>query len=79
MDWYRDGCPDFDISQEQETFIYSKVCRLALGPILLAVRAEPQAPCQKYFGRGVKLTTHLHTVSKSKIVELYLESPPQLH
>jgi hypothetical protein len=28
-----------------------------------------------YSGRGVKLTTHLHLVSRSKIVELYLHSP----
>jgi hypothetical protein len=30
-------------------------------------------------GRGVKLTTHLHLVLKSRMVELYLHSPTRLH
>jgi hypothetical protein len=29
-------------------------------------------------GLGVKLTTHLHLVSKSKMVELYLNPPPHV-
>jgi hypothetical protein len=30
-------------------------------------------------GRGVKLTTHLQLISKSRMVELYLHSPIRLH
>jgi hypothetical protein len=30
-------------------------------------------------GRGVKLTTHLHLVSRSRMVELYLRSLIRLH
>jgi hypothetical protein len=34
---------------------------------------------QGYSGRGVKLTTHLHLVPRSRMMQLYLYSPVRLH
>jgi hypothetical protein len=48
----------FDSLQRQQTFFYSKVSRLALGPLFLGV---------KWSVSGVKLTAHLHPVPRLKI------------
>jgi hypothetical protein len=38
-----------------------------------------RASFQKLSGRGMKLTTHLHLVPRSRILEQYLDSPMRLH
>jgi hypothetical protein len=65
----------FDSRNEQEVFPFSTAFRLVLGP--------NQPPIQWFSGHfprnkeagGMKLTTHLHLVPRSRMVELYLHSP----
>jgi hypothetical protein len=51
--------------------LVSITSRLALRPT--------QPPIQLVLGAGVKLTTHLHQVPRSRTVELYLQFPIRHH
>jgi hypothetical protein len=64
--------PGFDSQQEQEMFPFSITSRRALG-------AHPASYTMGYGacfpgGRGVKTTTHLHLVLRSRVVKLYFYS-----
>jgi hypothetical protein len=52
-------------------FVFSAASRSVLGPT--------QPPIPGLFLLGVKLTTHLYLVLRSKTVELYLHSPTRLN
>jgi hypothetical protein len=58
----------FDSLQGQKIFVYFTVS----GP---PPQWVPGAVSWGKIGRGVKLTTHLHPVPKSRMVDLYLHSP----
>jgi hypothetical protein len=68
-DWLRAGWPGFDSRQRQESFLYSTASKLTLGPTQLHIQWVPG-----FLSPGVKLTTHLHLLPRSRIVELYLHS-----
>jgi hypothetical protein len=55
-------------------FLYS-ICRPTQPPIQWVTGFFPPV----YSGRGVKLTTDLHLVPRSRIVGLYLHSPMYIH
>jgi hypothetical protein len=66
----------FDSQQEKEDIILSPAPRPAVGPT--------QPPSQWVPGGGlfpprVKLTTQLHLVPRTRMVEIYLHSPTRLH
>jgi hypothetical protein len=69
----RPGRPAFNFRQGQEIFLYSTAPRPALGPMQPPVQWVPG-----FFPRGVQLTIHLHSVSRSRM-DLYLHSPICLH
>jgi hypothetical protein len=75
-DGLRAGRPGFDSRQDQEIFLFSTAIRLALGPTQSPIQWVPGAISLGINRPGVKLTTHLHLVPRSKIVELYLQSFP---
>jgi hypothetical protein len=66
--------PEFDSRQGQEIFLYSTMFRPALGPTQPPIQWLPG-----FLSPGVKLTTNLHLVLRSRMVELYLHSPIRLH
>jgi hypothetical protein len=62
------------IPSKGEIFVSSAASRPALGPI--------QPPIKWVHGKistGVKLTTNLQLVPRSRIVELYLHTPIRVH
>jgi hypothetical protein len=66
----RGSIPDMD-----RDFAYPAPSRPALGPTQPPVQWVPGALSLGVNGRVVKLTTHLHLVPRSRMVELYLHSP----
>jgi hypothetical protein len=72
------GRPGFD-SRQGTIFIFSTASKQTLGPIQSHIQWVRWAHPQGYSGRSVKLTTHLHLVPRSRMVELYLHSYVRLH
>jgi hypothetical protein len=64
----------FDFLQGKDTFMFSTASKPALGSTQPLVQR-----ISKLRGRGVKPTTHLHLVPKSRILELYVQSTTRLH
>jgi hypothetical protein len=60
-------------------FLFSTVSKLALGLIQPSIQWELGHFLQGLSGQGVKLTTHLHLVPRSRMVELYFHSTICLH
>jgi hypothetical protein len=60
-------------------FFYFIASRLALGPTQAPIQRVQGMISSGLSGWVVKLTTYLHLVPRSKIVELYLHSRTLLH
>jgi hypothetical protein len=60
-------------------FLFSTECRKALGPTWCPTHWVPEVFCPGKTGRGAELTTHLHLVPRSRMLELHLHSPIPLH
>jgi hypothetical protein len=75
----RAGWLGFNSRQGQEIFFYSTASRLAQDPTQLLIQWVPGLFPRGWSRQGVKLTTHLHLVLRSRMVELYLQSPIHLH
>jgi hypothetical protein len=73
------GRPGFDSRKGQD---FSRLHSVLIGsgahPASYTMRTGGFAPGDKAV-RGVKLTTHLHLVPRSRLVELYLHSPTRFH
>jgi hypothetical protein len=80
--WYSDGLqarwPGF-YSQQGQDISYSTVLRSALEPPSLLSNGYWRLLSWAYIGQGVKLTTHLHLMSRSRMVVLYFHSLINLH
>jgi hypothetical protein len=57
------------IAGRGKIFLFSTACRLTSRPAQPPIQWVPGA-----FSLGVKLTTHLHLLPRSRMVELYLHS-----
>jgi hypothetical protein len=71
--------PGFDSRQEQEIFIFFTASRPAVGPTQAPIQWVQGVLSREQSGWNVKLTTHLHLVPSSGMVELYFHSPIRLH
>jgi hypothetical protein len=61
-------------------FLSSPLCQKRLwGPPSLLSNGYQDLFTWEQSGRGMKLTTHLHLVPRSRMEELYLHSPIRLH
>jgi hypothetical protein len=60
-------------------FLYPMASRLALGGHSATYSKDTGSLTQKQSGRSVKLTTYLPLVPRSRMIELYLDSPISLH
>jgi hypothetical protein len=76
-DRLRAGRPGFDSCQGQDIFLYLTASRSAVGSTQPPIKSAGSFP-RGWSGRDVKLTAHLHPVSKSRIEELHLRSPIRL-
>jgi hypothetical protein len=65
--------------QGKEIFAYFSASRQVLRPTQPHIQWIVGGFCRRYNGRIVKLTTDLHPVPKSRMVELYLRCPTLLH
>jgi hypothetical protein len=64
----------FDSRQWKFIFFLSTASRPALEPAQPLIQWLPGVPCPAKSGRGVKLTTHLYLLSRSRMVQQYLHS-----
>jgi hypothetical protein len=69
----------FNSRQRQEIFLFYTTSRLVLGPTRLISNGYRELFPQGESGRDMKLTTQVHLVPRSRIVELYLHSLIRLH
>jgi hypothetical protein len=67
------------ISWKDKIFLFSIASRPAVGPTQPPIQWVPWALSPGGKRQGVKLTTHLHLVPRSRMVELYLHSPVCLY
>jgi hypothetical protein len=72
-DGLRAGRPGFDSRKGREIFLFSTASKPALGATQPPIQWYP-----KLCGWCVKLTTHIHLVPRSIMVELYHNSPTLL-
>jgi hypothetical protein len=71
----RAGLPGFDFLRGQVIFLFA-IMSMALGPTQSPVQLTPWTLSRGYSGRGVKLTTHVHLVSRLRVVGVI---PPLPH
>jgi hypothetical protein len=62
-------------SRQGKIFLFSTASRPALGLTQPSTQRVPGAISQSVKWPGIKLTTHLYLVPRSRIMELYLHSP----
>jgi hypothetical protein len=67
------------IPGKDKIFLFSVASRPPLEPTQLTIQWVPILHPRKESGRSVKLTTHLHLVPRSRMVELYVHSSIRLH
>jgi hypothetical protein len=60
-------------------FLFSTSSRSALGPTQPPIQLEPELFAREQSGQGLKLTTHLHLVPRSRTVNPDLHFPICLH
>jgi hypothetical protein len=80
---YNDGLraerPWFDSRQGKYIFLFFTASSTVLGPIKPPIQWIPKAISQGVKRPGMKLTTHLRLMPRSRMAELYLHSPICLH
>jgi hypothetical protein len=69
----------FDFQLEKIIILFFTTSRPPLGPTQPPIQWVPELFPPEQSGRGVKLASHLHILSRLRMVGLYLHSPIRLH